>query len=192
MQLAKKTVITNSAKSALGVTSQDLEGAILELHKNDNDNFAIGDVKLSGRTISDANWKLCDGSFLHTSVPTDVRKNLMVNASFKSSEVTGSDTNSKCFYADDNYLFVASANNISSTTSGTRYVKLAVYTIGANGALSLNSTKTIASTTTTKRNYYVGNIIKCGNYYYLLYLQFLLNYLKENRYNTNYFFFCFY
>ena len=168
MQIAKKTVLTNTARTTLGVSARTVEDALLELHKNDNDNFAIGDVKLSARTISDANWKKCDGSFLRTAVSADVRKNLTQNTSFKGIIATGSDSVAGSMYTDDNYVIIANAGGPSSSASGTRYASLTIYTIGSNGALTLNSTKTLGSTTLENRSYQVGTILKCGSYYYVI------------------------
>lgn len=169
MQIAKKTVLTNTARTTLGINARSVEDALLELHKNDNDNFAIGDIKLSSRTISDTNWKKCDGSFLRTALSSDIRKNLFQTASFAAKNFSTNPTNVETLYADDTYLITSYTVNPGTTTSGTRAVYLQIFTRNSAGNPVLNSTKTIASTSTVRIRYDSGDIVKAGNYYYFIY-----------------------
>lgn len=167
MNLAKKTVITNSAKSTLGVTAQNVEDVMIQLHKNDVDNFAIGDIKPTVRTITSSNWHLCDGSFLRGNLSNDIKNGLTKRFQFKVQKSALQDTvpTNWTYYADDGYVII----NSQYLASGNRLVKLQVYTRNSAGEVVANSSKTLYSSTSSRYSCRIGPVLKCGSYYYALY-----------------------
>lgn len=169
MQLAKKTVLTNSAMTTLGTSQRILEDAIIDLHKNDNDNWAIGDIKNTTRAINDPNWHKCDGSYMMANVPNDIKNTLVRKHQVKLTTAVMQDTNPASnwnYYSDANYVIVASSYSI---TNAGGWVKLFIYTRDATtGLLVANSQKTLRSWGDKYSMAWPGPIIKCGNYYYVV------------------------
>lgn len=166
MQLAKKTVLTNSAMTTLGTSKRILEDAIIDLHRNDNDNWAIGDIKTTTRTISDANWHKCDGSFMTANLSNDIKNTLTRKNQVKIQGATALDTTAQNYwnhYSDDNYMIIST---YYSQSSGGGWVKLFVYTRNSAGNIVANSQKTLRSWSNKYSVAFPYPIIKCGNYYY--------------------------
>ena len=165
MQIAKKTVLTNTARTTLGISARTVEDALLELHKNDNDNFAIGDIKNTTRVINDANWHKCDGSYLLTNVSTDIKNTLTRQNQIKLSTGIMQDTNGTnwTYYSDSSYVIIGSSYSI---TNAGGWAKLFVYTRNEAGDIVANSQKTLRSWGDKYSMAWPGPIIKCGSYYY--------------------------
>lgn len=171
MNLAKKTVLTNIAQNALNIDARNVEDALIELHKNDNDKFAMGDVKLSARDISDTNWIKCDGSPLTSMPESTVRKNLINGNSFSNQTISVSgytiSNSGENVYIDDNYMIVPAVQ----TSGGNISVVLLVYTRN-NGLFTFSGAKVLWThvQSGTQGNYggIVKSIIKCGAYYYAI------------------------
>lgn len=168
MQLAKKTVLTNTAMTTLGTSKRLLEDAIIDLHRNDNDNWAIGDIKNTVRTISDSNWHKCDGNYITGNISDDIKNNLLVQNQIKAQSVVMQDTSATRwqYYSDDSYVIICAAYQASG---GSGWTKLFVYTRDANGNIIANSQKTLRTVSYSRYTTLAGPIIKCGNYYYCLY-----------------------
>ena len=165
MQLAKKTVLTNNAMTKLGTSKRLLEDAIIDLHKNDNDNWAIGDIKATARQINDANWHKCDGSYMLANVSENIKTTLIRQHQVKMQKVELLDTTQtqyRTYYSDDNYVIIHSV--YMSSSSG--WDKLFIYTRDANGNIVANSQKTLRSYSNKYDYVLCCPIIKCGNYYY--------------------------
>lgn len=167
MQLAKKTVLTNNAMTRLGTSKRLLEDAIIDLHRNDNDNWAIGDIKATARSINDANWHKCDGGYMLANVSEDIKTTLIRQHQVKIQKVALLDTTQtsyRNYYSDDTYVIIHSV--YMSTSSS--WDKLFIYTRDANGNIIANSQKTLRSYTNRYNDVFCGPIIKCGNYYYTI------------------------
>ena len=169
MQLAKKTVLTNNAMTKLGTSKRLLEDAIIDLHKNDNDNWAVGDIKTTSRTITDSNWHKCDGNYALGNLSNNIRDNLLMHNQIKMQKIAMLDTSATDrwhYYCDDNYVIICAAYQASG---GSGWTKLFVYTRDANGNVVANSQKTLRTVSYSRYDTYAGPIVKCGSYYYCLY-----------------------